>query len=76
MRNSIEGLQLNLLVLFLNWNYYSCQFPFHPRLEEKSKPLLWYTNLGGLRLGMTMGVVERGGFIVKKVLVYIIEVQR
>ena len=38
--------------------------------------LLWYTDQGGLRLGMTTGVVERGGFIVKKILVYIIEVQR
>jgi len=74
VRNSIEGLQLNLLVLFLNWNYYSCQFPFHPRLEEKSKPLLWYTNLGGLRLGMTMGVVERMD-LEKKFFVYYREVQ-
>ena len=32
------------------------------RLEEKSKPLLWYTNLGGLRLGMIMEVVEVGRF--------------
>ena len=24
--------------------------------------LLWYTNLDGLRLEMTVGVVERGGF--------------
>ena len=36
--------------------------------------LLWYTNFGELRLGMTVGVVE-GMNLVKKILVYYREVQ-